>query len=112
MALTPLIYALATEPWHLLIAHVSWGITTIANTMTLAYLLEHADPEMRGTSLAVHAAISGIAGFLAPLASGYLANELLFRGYTQTRALWIGFSLTAGARVIDGILHTKLEEEN
>ncbi|MBL7118434.1 MFS transporter [Candidatus Bathyarchaeota archaeon] len=111
MALTPLIYAVATEPWHLLVAHVSWGITTIANTMTQAYMLEHANPEMTGTSLAVHATIAGVAGFLAPLTSGYLANELLFRGFTQTRVLSIGFFFTAGARTIDGILHLKLKDE-
>lgn len=112
MALTTLGYALATEPWHLIIANISWGIFAMEGTITQAYLLSHANPESIGTSLAFYSTVNSIAGVLGALASGYLVNELLSYGFAQTIALSIGFFVATGGRALTGITCLKLKEKH
>ncbi len=108
IALVPLTYAFASKSWHLIIAHIFWGIFMVAESITLAYILDNAQPDAIGTSLASYGLFLGISTFLGSLASGYLVNELIIRGFEQINALSIGFLIAAVGRVGAGLAYSKL----
>lgn len=109
IALVPFTYAYATESWHLIIAHIFWGIFMVAESITQAYILDNAKPDAIGTSLASYGLILGISTFLGSLSSGYLVNEMLILGFEQIDALSIGFLIAAGGRVGTGLAYSRLE---
>ncbi len=111
IALVPLSYALATEPWHLIVANLFIGIFMVADSVTQAYIMENTKPGSIATSLALYSMVYGVATFLGSLAGGHLVNELLILGFEQTRALVVGFLFAAGGRVVTGIAHGRLKEE-
>jgi len=111
IALVPISYALSTEPWHLITAHIFWGVFMMAESVTTAYILENAEPSSVGTSLAFYSMIYGAATFLGSLGGGYLVNELINLGYPKTNALTMGFLTAAGGRFVTGIAYGKLREE-
>ncbi len=111
IALVPICYAFSTEPWHLIVAHIFWGVFMMAETITSAYILENTQPESVGTSIAFYSAIYGVATFLGSLAGGYLVNELVIQGLELTAALTIGFLFAAGGRAVTGIAYGKLRED-
>jgi MFS family permease len=110
IALVPLTYAFATKSWHLFIAHIFWGIFMVAESITQAYILDNAQPDAIGTSLASYGLILGISTFLGSLASGYLVNELIILGFEQLTALSIGFLIAAGGRVGTGLAYSRLAD--
>lgn len=110
IALVPFTYAFATESWHLFIAHIFWGIFMVAESITQAYILDNAQPDAIGTSLASYGLILGISTFLGSLASGYLVNELIILGFEQLTALSIGFLIAAGGRVGTGLAYSRLAD--
>jgi len=111
IALVPLCYAFATEPWHLIVAQVIIGLFMMAESITQAYILENTGPGAIATSLSLYSMVYGIATFLGSLTGGHIVNELLILGFTQTRALTIGFLFAAGGRIITGLAYGKLKEE-
>jgi len=112
IALVPLSYALSSKPWHLIIAHVFWGVFMMAESVTAAYILENTQPESVGTSIAFYSTVYGVATFLGSLAGGYLVNELHVLGFELTTALTIGFLFAAVGRAVTGISYGKLREES
>ena len=111
IALFPLFYALATEPWHLLIINAFGGLFMVVESVTQAYILENSQPEWVGTSLSFYAVLYGVATFLGSLTGGYLANELLIQGFKQRDALGAVFLFSATGRAVSALTYGKLKEE-
>jgi MFS family permease len=111
IALVPLSYAFATEFWHLVVGHVLTGIFMMAESVTQAYILENTRRESVATSLAFYSMVYGVATFFGSLVGGYLVNGLLILGYSQARALTIGFLFSAVGRAVTGVSYGKLKED-
>jgi len=111
IALVTLVYAFATEPWHLILANIFIGIFVMADSIIPAYILDNTRPGSIGTSLAFYGMVLGIATFFGSLSGGYLVNELMNSGFEQSHALNIGFLLSTAGRVLTGIACVKLKEE-
>lgn len=110
MAIFPLSYVFATEPWHLLIANAFVGLFMMADSITQAYIIENSQPEWLGTSLSFYGVLYGIATFFGSLAGGYLVNSLLILGFKQANALAVGFLFSTAGRAASGLAYGKLRE--
>jgi len=111
IALATLVYAFATEPWHLILANIFIGIFIMADSIVAAYILDNTTPGAMGTSLSFYSLVMGIATFFGSLSGGYIVNGLINIGFEQSHALSMGFLLSTAGRILTGIACAKLKEE-
>jgi len=78
LILVPVLYGLASSVYHLYILNLILGIlTAFGDVAILAYLLDIAQEELRGTITAFYNLVTGIVFFVGSLVGGYMANYLI-----------------------------------
>jgi len=107
----PLMYAVATSPYHLYIADFTVGILAVASEIAVfAYLLDITSEEQRGASVAFFNTMNGFSTFLGSLIGGYLTSMLISMGFEDLTSLQVVYGISAMGRLIGGLLFLKIEE--
>ncbi len=108
----PIVYALATEVWHIYILNAALGFATaMANVAFFAYVLDVAPAEKKGEYFAVYNTLIGIATFIGSVLGGYLAVFFL-DFYAQDLVLALGavYAISAFGRAACALWFFKLED--
>jgi hypothetical protein len=108
----PVVYALATEVWHIYVLNAALGFATaMANVAFFAYVLDVAPAEKKGEYFAVYNTLIGIATFIGSVMGGYLAVFFL-DFYAQDLVLALGavYAISAFGRAACAFWFFKLED--
>lgn len=109
--LIPLIYALATSIYELVIVNFVVGILTAASDVALsAYLLDISPKTMRGSYISLYNAVAGSFTFLGSTIGGYLLDSLLSSGYGFYESMMIMYVVSIVGRIVSGLLYLTIEE--
>jgi len=108
----PIVYALATEVWHIYILNAALGLATaMSNVAFFAYVLDVAPDEKKGEYFAVYNTMIGIATFVGSVVGGYLALFFLdFYGQNMVLALGAVYAVSAFGRGACAIWFFKLKD--
>lgn len=88
--LVPVVYALATDVWHIYVMNATLGMATaMSNVAFFSYILDVAPDEKKGEYFAVYNTMLGIATFIGSVVGGYLAVFFL-DFYAQNLVLALG----------------------
>ena len=108
----PIVYALATEVWHIYALNIALGFATaMANVAFFAYIMDVAPEEKKGEYFAVYNTIIGVATFFGAVIGGYLA--LFFQNYyaeSLVVALGAVYAISAVGRAIGALWFLKLKD--
>ena len=119
----PIVYALATEVWHIYALNIALGLATaMANVAFFAYIMDVAPEDRKGEYFAVYNTLIGVATFIGSIIGGYLA--LFFENYygpignlndpaskpTLILALGAVYGISAVGRAICSVWFLKLKD--
>ena len=108
----PVVYALATEIWHIYALNAALGLATaMSNVAFFAYVLDVAPDEKKGEYFAVYNTMIGIATFIGSVVGGYLALFFL-DFYAQNLVLALGavYAISAFGRGACALWFFKLKD--
>jgi len=110
LVLVPVLYALATNVYHLYLLNLIIGVTAaFGDIALLAYLLDISKEETRGTMTAFYNLVIGIFYFVGSLVGGYLATY--FVGvFGLLLGLQIVYAMSAVGRGIGALTFMSIEE--
>ena len=109
----PIVYALATEVWHIYALNIALGLATaMANVAFFAYIMDVAPEERKGEYFAVYNTIIGIATFFGAIIGGYLAFyfQHLYGPGQLVVALGALYAISAVGRAVGSIWFLKLKD--
>jgi MFS family permease len=107
----PIVYALATEAWHIYVINAGLGFANaMANVAFFAYILDVAPEEKKAEYFAVYNTIIGVATFFGSILGGYLA--LFFVGYFADWVVGLGvvYAISAFGRAAGAFWFFKLKD--
>jgi len=111
IVIVPVIYAIATNVYHLFVVDFVIGIIVAAAEIAVfAYLLDIVPEEQRAGSIAFFNTINGLAIFLGSLVGGYLADIAASRGFGELLSLQIVYAISAIGRLAAGLSFAKIKE--
>ena len=108
----PIVYALATEVWHIYILNAALGFASaMANVAFFAYILDVAPDEKKGEYFAVYNTMIGIATFIGSVIGGYLA-WFFFEHYGGDWVVALGavYAISAVGRAACSVWFFKLKD--
>jgi MFS family permease len=108
----PVIYALATQPWHIYALNAALGFSSaMANVAFFAYILDVAPDEKKAEYFAVYNTMIGIGTFVGSILGGYLAFYFLER-YGNDLFLGLGavYLISAFGRAACAMWFLKLKD--
>lgn len=108
----PIVYALATQPWHIYIINAALGFANaMANVAFFAYIMDVAPAEKKGEYFAVYNTIIGIATFVGSIIGGYLAFFFLeYYGGNWVLGLGAVYAISTFGRIAGSIWFLKLKD--
>jgi MFS family permease len=108
----PLLYAFATNIYHLYVADFIIGILgSISDIAIFAYLLDITAEEQRGASVAVHNTLTGFSTFFGSVLGGYLVVLLNLLGLDSTTSMVATYLVSSSGRLLGGLLFSRIGEE-
>jgi MFS family permease len=111
-ALTPLGWAFATAPEHIILVNIVNGLAWAAADLALFnYLLETSPREKRATYAALFWVTMGVAAIIAPVAGGFYADYMNGRELLGFHGLKAVFFISFILRLAAGLLFWKFLEE-
>ena len=111
-ALTPLGWAFASVPEHILIINITNGIAWAAADLALFnYMLETSPRQNRATYAAIFWVVMGLAAVSAPLAGGFYADYMEGKSIIIFKGLKAVFFVSFLLRLAAGLLFWKFLEE-
>ncbi|MDI6721658.1 MAG: MFS transporter, partial [Candidatus Aenigmarchaeota archaeon] len=111
-ALTPLGWAFATAPEHIIFVNIINGIAWAAADLALFnYLLETSPREKRATYAALFWIVMGAAAILAPIAGGFYGDYMAGKTFLGFQGLKAVFIVSFFLRLAAGLLFWKFLEE-
>ncbi|MCX8171223.1 MAG: MFS transporter [Candidatus Bathyarchaeota archaeon] len=109
--LIPLIYALATSIYELIIVNFIAGILIAASDVALsAYLLDISPKTMRGSYISLYNAVAGSFTFLGSTIGGYMLDLLLSFSYGFHEAMMTMYAISIVGRIVSGLLYITIKE--
>lgn len=109
--LVPLIYALATSIYELIIINFIVGILMAASDVALsAYLLDISPKTMRASYLSLYNAVAGSFTFLGSTIGGYMLDSLFSLGYGFQEAMIMMYTVSIVGRIVSGLLYVTIQE--
>jgi MFS family permease len=110
MVAAPLVYALAGDWTHILIAETLLGVGMGAwMSSGPTYIMDMAPPEMRATYIAANTALFGVSSFFGNLAGGYVTDNFLAAG-SGFGGIQRGLFISSGLRLVTGLLYLLIYE--
>jgi len=108
----PVVYALATAPWHIYALHAALGFANaMANVAFFAFVLDVAPEGKKGEYFAVYNTMIGIATFFGSIIGGYLAMFFLsYYGGNLVLALGAVYAISAVGRASCALWYLKLRD--
>jgi MFS family permease len=108
----PVVYALATAPWHIYVLHAALGFANaMANVAFFAFILDVAPEGKKGEYFAVYNTVIGVATFFGSIIGGYLALFFLsYYGGDLVLALGAVYVISAVGRAACAIWYLKLKD--
>lgn len=108
----PIIYALATQVWHIYALNAALGFATaMANVAFFAYILDVAPDEKKGEYFAVYNTMIGVATFFGSIIGGYLALYFLdYFGDDWVLGLGTVYAISAFGRAACAVWFFKLKD--
>lgn len=108
----PVVYALATQVWHIYLLNAALGFATaMANVAFFAYILDVAPEDKKGEYFAVYNTLIGLATFLGSVIGGYLAAYFLDRfGGDWILGLGAVYAISAFGRAACAVWFFKLKD--
>lgn len=108
----PIVYALATQVWHIYIINAALGFATaMSNVAFFAYILDVAPEEKKGEYFAVYNTMIGIATFIGSIIGGYLAYYFLqYYGGDWILGLGAVYAMSAFGRIACSLWFLKLKD--
>jgi MFS family permease len=108
----PIVYALATQVWHIYIINAALGFATaMSNVAFFAYILDVAPQEKKGEYFAVYNTMIGIATFIGSIIGGYLAYYFLqYYGGSWVLGLGAVYAMSALGRIACSLWFLKLKD--
>lgn len=108
----PIVYALATEVWHIYVLNAALGFATaMANVAFFAYILDVAPQEKKGEYFAVYNTVIGVATFIGSIIGGYLGLYFLeYYGHNWILGLGAVYAISAFGRAAGAIWFLKLKD--
>jgi len=108
----PVVYALATQVWHIYIINAALGLATaMSNVAFFAYILDVAPPEKKGEYFAVYNTMIGMATFVGSIIGGYLAFFFLeYYGGDWVLGLGAVYAISAFGRAACSAWFFKLKD--
>lgn len=107
----PIVYALATEIWHICVLNLALGFATaMSNVSFFAYILDVSPEEKKGEYFAVYNTVIGLATFVGSIIGGYLA--FYFLEYYDDLVLGLGavYAISAVGRIVGAFFFLKLKD--
>lgn len=109
--LIPLIYALATSIYELIVVNLIVGILTAASDVALsAYLLDISPKTIMGSCVSLYNAAAGLSTFLGSTIGGYILDLLLSFGFEFHEAMMIMYTVSIIGRIVSGLLYLTIQE--
>lgn len=109
--LIPLIYALATSIYELIIVNLIVGLLTAASDVAIsAYLLDISPKTMVGSYVSLYNAVAGSFSFLGSTTGGYILDTLLKSGFEFHNAMLIVYMVSIIGRIVSGLLYVTIQE--
>lgn len=108
----PVVYALATAPWHIYLLHAALGFANaMANVAFFAFILDVAPEGKKGEYFAVYNTVLGVATFFGSIIGGYLALFFLsYYGGDLVLALGAVYVISAVGRAACAVWFLKLKD--
>lgn len=108
----PVVYALATEVWHIYVINAALGFATaMANVAFFAYILDVAPETKKGEYFAVYNTLIGIATFIGSITGGYLATFFIdYYGGNLVVGLGAVYAISAFGRMVGAMWFLKLKD--
>ena len=108
----PIVYALATEVWHIYALNAALGFATaMANVAFFAYIMDVAPQEKTGAYFAVYNTMIGIFTFIGSIIGGYLGYYFLeYYGGNWILGLGAVYVISAFGRAACSIWFLKLKD--
>jgi len=108
----PIVYALATEIWHICVLNVALGVASaMANVSFFSYILDVAPEDKKGEYFAVYNTVIGLVTFVGSVIGGYLAYYFLeFYGGDWVLGLGAVYLVSAFGRAAGAIWFLKLKD--
>ncbi len=108
----PVVYALATQVWHIYAINAALGLATaMSNVAFFAYILDVAPSEKKGEYFAVYNTMIGIATFVGSIIGGYLAYFFLgYYGGNWVLGLGAVYAISAFGRAACSVWFFKLKD--
>ena len=108
----PIVYALATEVWHIYVINAALGFASaMANVAFFAYILDVAPEEKKGEYFAVYNTVIGIATFFGSIIGGYMgAFFLSYYGGNWVLGLGAVYAISAFGRAACSLWFMKLKD--
>jgi len=107
----PVMYALATNVYHLFFADLIVGIFgAISDVVLFAYQLDIMPEDQRGTSIAFFNTVNGVSTFFGSLFGGYIPLLLGQAGLDYLLSLQLAYAISAAGRLGGGLLFLKIRE--
>jgi len=112
VAVYSLVYAFATEVYHIYIADFVSGIIAVSAEIAIfAYILDITTEEQRGASVAVHNTLMGISTFFGSILGGYLVVFFGQIGLNPDDALKASYIVSSLGRFLGGLLFLRVSEQ-
>lgn len=109
--LYPLIYAFATNIYHLYLAEIVVGILIAGSDIAIfAYVLDITPEGQRGSSFALYNTTTGVSTFFGSLLGGYLATIFGSYGLDGATALRLTYGISTAGRLVLGLLFLWIKE--
>ena len=110
MVAAPLVYALAGDWTHILVAEAMLGVGMGAwMSSGPTYIMDMAPLEMRATYIAANTAVFGVSSFIGNLAGGYVTDNFLAAG-GGFAGIQMGLLISSILRLITGLLYILIYE--
>jgi MFS family permease len=107
----PMIYALATNVYHLVLANfISGFFVAISGIVLFAYQLDITREGQRGAGIALYNTLIGVATFFGSLFGGYLPPLLASAGITEVLSIQLAYAVSAIGRLGGGLLFRHIQE--
>jgi MFS family permease len=107
----PMVYALATNVYHLFLANLISGIfAAISGIVLFAYQLDITREGQRGAGIALYNTLIGVATFFGSLFGGYLPALLSSAGITEVLSIQLAYAVSAIGRLGGGLLFRQIQE--
>ena len=107
----PILYALATNVYYLLLANLINAVFgAISEIVLFAYQLDIIPPDKRGSSIALYNTVNGVATFFGSLFGGYFPAVLTLMGCSGLLPIQLTYIISAVGRLSGGLLFIKLRE--